>query len=279
MASTARLVTQQPPFATRSETPEPNPQPFPLFHLPAELRDDIYLHALSPTRHLFLTSTKTSRLAITPPTNPPLLRANRQIYHEASSILYTENTICYAVNAHDTMWPIVSEKRLPQHVLQRLQHFCLVLDCAANFGAECADVDFAALEALTSLKTLRVCVVARSATDGERPMEWAVSLLAEVLERVPLSTKVEFGSVPGPIEEFVSKTKEQSKRTNGNFRFGLDMSGQRGPRVEEVPAAELEAGAALVGDERRGCRSGKSEDVYGDVQKRYSVCLARRIGT
>ncbi|KXS95795.1 hypothetical protein AC579_9941 [Pseudocercospora musae] len=152
---------------TTAIPPKPEEQqqqlkPFPFLSLPPEVRNRIYEWCLCPTQILSLTRTKSSRFATTPTITPQLLRTNKKIYNECGqnhSYLF-ENEICLSLDAHDTSWPVISETRLPQHVLERLEKVCMVFDVTETFRASYReDVDFTALTALTNLTNLRLGVV------------------------------------------------------------------------------------------------------------------------
>jgi hypothetical protein len=156
---------------------------------------------------------------------PALLATNHQIRSEATGVLYVENVVHIAVDAHDTAWPAINEARLPQPVLQRLEHLCVLLDCSAVLWGRYGSVDFGAFTALTALKTLRLRALvlpdevgdADADADGEdvdpdlqggggindpapQPLAeptWKFpdfALLAvEILERIPASTRILYG--------------------------------------------------------------------------------------
>lgn len=217
------------------------PKPSLLLSLPAELRLRIYSFALAPTGSIYLHRTSTKRYAVTPSNiSPALLATNRQINYEASGMLYTENTVHIAVDGHDTSWPAINEARLPQPVLQKLEHLCVLLDCTALLWGQYGSVDLEAFTALTELRTLRLraLVLPDEAEEEEddndpnaaannhqqvvqAPVEptWKFKnfplLAVEILERVPVNTKILYGrntsedernvtelALPGPREPF-----------------------------------------------------------------------------
>jgi hypothetical protein len=208
------------------------PEPSRLLSLPAELRLRIYSFALAPTGTIYLHRTPSKRHAVTPSSiTPALLATNHQIHSEATGVLYVENTVHVAVDAHDTAWPAINEARLPQRVLQRIEHLCVLLDCSAVLWRGYGAVDFGAFTALTALKTLRLraLVLGDEAenADGEEvdpnqqggmndplpqpPAEptWKFpkfALLAvEILERVPASTKILYGPDKDEDEDNTAK--------------------------------------------------------------------------
>ena len=227
---------------------EPQEQePSRLLSLPAELRLRIYSFALAPTGTIYLHRTPTKRHAVTPSSiTPALLATNHQIHSEATGVLYVENVVHIAVDAHDTTWPAINEARLPQPVLQRLEHLCVLLDCSTVLWGRYGSVDFGAFTALTALKTLRLRAlvlpdeVADADGDGDDvdpdqqgggifdppqpPAEptWKFpdfALLAvEVLERVPASTRVLYGPDEDEYETAdanVSEGNEQHQHREG----------------------------------------------------------------
>lgn len=89
-ASTTADTTSAPP-----PTPQPLPPLAPFLSLPLEIRRQIYSHLLlAPPTHPILwpsaPSTKPQRTI-----HPSILLANRQINHEATSLLYTHNRFSF----------------------------------------------------------------------------------------------------------------------------------------------------------------------------------------
>lgn len=145
-----------------------------------------------------------------------------------------ENTVQVAIDAHDTTWPAINEARLPQRVLQKLEHLCLLLDCTAVLWRGYEGVDLEALTALTALRSLRLRVLAlpdakefvgdedgdededgdgngnggqgggegeSESEEGPTELSWKfpafARLAVEILERVPASTKIYYGCEVG----------------------------------------------------------------------------------
>lgn len=231
--------------------------PFRLFDLPPELRLRIYEYALAPSGVLCLTSTKTKRFAVEPLPTTQLLATCRKIHSEADGILFSDNEICITVDAHDTCWPTISEKRLPQRILEKLQHMCVILDCTSNFRADYDDVDLAAFKALTALKTMRIAVIYRKYDDFQPVGPWperSHNIGAQLLERIPASTVVSYGTTPNSQQDGML-VKAVSTR----------MRAQRDEcTIEQASAAVLEAAATDVVDLVRGCLSGQTADVFAE---------------
>lgn len=276
-----------------AETPKPSL----LLSLPAELRLRIYSFALAPTGSIYLHRTSTKRYAVTPSSiSPALLATNRQINYEASGVLYTENTVHIAIDGHDTSWPAINEARLPQPVLQKLEHMCVLLDCTALLWGQYGSVDLEAFTALTELRTLRLraLVLPDEAEEEEEdandpnaaaanqqqviqaPLEptWKFKnfprLAVEILERVPVNTKIVYGrdtsddkepdatdlGPPGPREPF-------DKFYTPKFEITTLPGQVRDAVAREVSAGDLQANLESVDLEgRRGCKAGTVKDVW-----------------
>lgn len=246
-----------------------------LLSLPAELRLEIYAHALAPTGSLYLHTTKSKRHAVSPAIPTSLLQTCRQIHSEAKGILYLENTVTFTIDAHDTTWPTISEKRLPQAVLEKLVHACVLLDCTAPFRAAYSDVDFTPFAALTSLRTLRLRHLRIVITGDGMPEP---ELLAEILARVPRSASIFYG--PEGSDDGIQMypaSKAPQDVTEGRLPMP-DIVRDRERRVRmdvrESTAAELEE--AMGGcDVKQGSKSGGVGDVWAEYREGYQYSRAR----
>ncbi|KAK3070735.1 hypothetical protein LTR53_009933 [Teratosphaeriaceae sp. CCFEE 6253] len=252
--------TARPP---ESETDSPKdalrwePEAFRLFDLPSELRLRIYEYTLAPCGVLCLSSTPSKRSAVTPVIIPALLRTCRQVYSEADGILLSDNEITITVNAHDTCWPTISEKRLSQSVLRKIQKLCVILDCTDYFNASYADVDFSAFTHLVSLRSLRIAMVFRKHYPTQTlaplhlPQLREFNVVAQVLERVPASTGLFFGTEKETLQNEIVRS------SNGMRSVYRDRQGT----LEEAPAEDLEAAARGVVDLVRGCKCMSRDDA------------------
>ncbi|KAK3052262.1 hypothetical protein LTR09_006472 [Extremus antarcticus] len=185
-----------------------------LLSLPAELRLRIYSAVLAPTNNLFLTRDRHKSYKVDPIISRSLLATCHQIHNEAASILYKENTVSIVVNINENAFPLIPKARLPQRFLEKLQHMCLFLDgCSPSWGAPTAENDWTALTALTALKTMRLTLLAAALPSRpiwEHTAYWEAAktfgqnVLREVVERVPASTRIAYGTEEGTVERDIA---------------------------------------------------------------------------
>ena len=241
-----------------------------LLELPAELRIRIYEECLAPTGTLCLTATKTTRYAILPRLAPKLLCTCRQIYTEAQDLLHEQNRVCFSIDAHDTQWPVISEKRLPQHVLEKLHHVAIVLDTATTFYSSYRNIDWTALTALVSLKTLQLSIVWQREISSSGPASWMdfYDLMEEVLERIAPATVITYGTKEDSAERALLQTvvdRRQRGRTGTEVRvFGV---GNSPVTVQELTVAEYAELADVMSDVTQGAKSGGVEDVFAEYRE------------
>ncbi|EME48465.1 hypothetical protein DOTSEDRAFT_29903 [Dothistroma septosporum NZE10] len=238
-----------------------------LLALPAELRIRIYEFALAPTQTLHLTTSATSRRAVKPTVSPKLLATCRQIHHEARKILYGGNSVCVVVDGQAMGAPAIAESRLPQSILEQLEHVCFIFDCTALFRAHFTELDLDTLGALIRLKEARIAMIIRTGTEDDTPStdlrdELGI-LVALILQRLPAGAKVKYGVEAGSAEANVVKhvvsTRQQS------FRKEQELG------VISVDAKELEKKATKaveVAGLKQGSKSGLVTDVYAAYRRR-----------
>lgn len=264
------------------------PGPCHLLLLPSELRLQIYAWALYPTGTLTLTSTPSKRHSVLPQISPALLRSNTQIYHEAQSLLYAENELILTIDAHETSWPTISESRLPQSVLSKIQNLFIILDCASLFRASYKDVDFTTFSALVSLKRLRVAVLYSDADWQEREQageeEEAVKgprdcqeLFEQIVSRVPKAAEVlcsyENGSLQDDrVQELVAAKVKENHAFDRHARIGNRIgqmfltSSEPAERIDVMLPDYVSKIMARVPPEVRGSKSGGVEDVFAEYR-------------
>lgn len=241
-----------------------------ILELPAELRVKIYEEALAPTGTLCLTATRSKRYATTPVLAPKLLCTCRQIYSEAQDILHQQNRVCFSIDAHDTSWPVISEKRLPQHALEKLEHAAIILDAATTFYSSYENIDWTALTALTSLKRLQLSIMWQKEVSNSGPASWLdfYDLLEEVLERLPASTIIAYGTNDGsPERAMLEALAERRQRGRG--------TGTNAVTVQELTTAEYAEVASVVGNIGQGAKSGGIEDVFAEYRQVEMGMLAK----
>ena len=271
--STVRASLESPGLVGTANEDAPI-QPFRLFDLPGELRLAIYEFALAPTGTLHLTSTPSKRFAVEPAPNLSLLTTNHQVHCEAAAILYTENAVCITIDAHDTCWPTISERRLPQRVLVKLQHLFVILNCTSSLRASYDDVDFDAFSALISLATMRLALIARVPIESQDAGLRVVAseedqqaarglLLRHILERIPARAAVSYGTKEG--------TAQQAILLDSVERC-VDYAGTV---IEQASGKDMALAVGLLQDLERGKRSDATRDVYQDFNDRNFVGKGR----
>lgn len=165
---------------------------------------------------------------------------------------------------------MISEKRLPQHVLERLEHVAIILDAATTFYSSYRYIDWSALSALVSLKTLQLSIVGQKEASSIGPASWLdyYDLLEEVLERIPASATITWGTKNGSAERSLLETvvtKRQRGRTGTDVQtFGL---GNNPVTVQELTAAEYDDMVEIIDGIKQGERSGGLDDVFADYRE------------
>ncbi|KAK5123811.1 hypothetical protein LTR85_002447 [Meristemomyces frigidus] len=123
------------------------------------------------------------------------------------------------------------------------------MDCTNYFNASYSDVDFAAFEALVSLKTLRIAMIYRRNHESQvlAPLHIPelpdFNVVAQILERIPANTKLSFGTVSG---------SQQSQMTSDLIGKGGGRARGNGGMIVEAPPTDLEAAATGVKELVRG---------------------------
>jgi len=252
-------------------TPISFPGSFRLFDLPSELRLRIYEYALAPSGVMFLMRTPSKRRAVEPAPTVELLASCSRIYNEAYGLLFSDNEIGITIDAHDTCWPTISEDRLPQAVLERVEHLFVLLDCTDYFNASYADVDWAAFSAMVSLKSIRITMVHRKISPQQRLTALLIAelkefnVVAQILERIPATAKVTYG------------TTEGSPQRNVVWQVVNARARAVGGTVVEATSEDLETAERECKDLVRGCLSSCGDDVYKAGRARKVGSLPARM--
>ena len=98
-------------------------KPFPIMRLPREIRDEIYTYSLRAASSVITTSqwfNPTIDNPFKPPT-PGLLRANKQIHHEAIAILYLKNFFKFKNPGH----LFAFEEQIGSESRKRVKEICI----------------------------------------------------------------------------------------------------------------------------------------------------------
>ena len=245
-----------------------------LLDLPAELRIRIYGEVLAPTGTLCLTATKAKRYAVTPMIGPGLLSTCRQIHHEARDIIFEQNRICLTIDCHKTAWPVIAAKQIPQLVLQRLQHLGLILDTATLFYDTYNDVDWRALTALVSLRTLQIAIVRQTTESNPQPAPLSIyiDLMAEIYKCIPQRTITTYGlPKQSSARNMVSSLIERRQKGRTGSKAHSGTRGTNAVIVQEFNTgeyAELQKAAENVLP--LGSESGSVADVFGRIPLKWA---------
>ncbi|SMR49081.1 unnamed protein product [Zymoseptoria tritici ST99CH_3D1] len=239
-----------------------------LLQLPAELRNRIYEDVLSPGV-LWLTRNATKRFAIEPRISPQILQTCSRIYNEAKNLIYTDNEVILSIDAHDTFAPVINESRLPQHALEKLQHVTLIVDCTASLKVSLEGVDFTFLEALVSLRTLRLgFVLYRGVYFIEKGFEMDLQhLMVQILLRVPATTHIECHFEEGSI---------QSEVMNGILKERARIRPRDPDSVYIVSAEKADEAFKSIDPYFRGQMSARTKDVFAEHRSHRTRGFASR---
>lgn len=165
---------------------------------------------------------------------------------------------------------MISENRLPQHALERLEHAAIILDAATTFYSSYRYIDWSALSALVSLKSLQLSIVWQKEASNIGPASWLdfYDLLEEVLERIPQSTAVTFGTKEGsPERALLGSVAEKRQRGRSGAEVRTIGLGNAPVTVQELTAAEYEELADIIGGINQGAQSGGVDDVFGEYRQ------------
>ena len=187
-----------------------------LLALPAELRLRIYeevLTALDSTIRIYF-SYQTHR--INPGLGISLLRTCKQIHYEARDVLYIQNTVLLAPEEDLSISPM----RIPWNALGKLRQLCIVIDYRPvlrnmtppwSYGESRITFDFAVYRAMTSLRTLRVCIIGggNSWKHGNTDRESLIGAFEGFVESVPERCDILLGAETQAEHAFMDDFQEK----------------------------------------------------------------------
>ncbi|KAB2573344.1 hypothetical protein BFW01_g12793 [Lasiodiplodia theobromae] len=214
---------------------------FRLLNLPAELRLRIYEHALTAPDKAIRIYYSYQKDRVKPGLVLPLLRTCRQVHAEALEVLY-ENTVCVHANANRIGYPIIGSSQLPPPALANLRHLFIVLD--VSDPPQLADddyIDFRPFQAMVRLRRLRIAAV--DEPEELESLEGWTDLLSHIIERVPSTCKLEYGT-----------SNEDEKHFTARYCYSLGTL-----TTSEVPG-DLLMRAAAYSQVQQGCKSGSDVD-------------------
>lgn len=189
---------------------------FRFMDLPAELRNRVYVELLAPTGFILLSRLETPsgckpsrELLVESGSELEILRVSKDIYKEAKSILYRENTVCVAAAIEVSTYPCIDTRLLPNSKLPLLASVTLVVDFRADGEKDNAWIDrvhWQQLQKLTTLKHLRICFVESARLQDENSHKKL--MLKNILERIPADCQLTFESEGIPEIDFVQEVLE-----------------------------------------------------------------------
>ncbi|PPJ57692.1 hypothetical protein CBER1_00164 [Cercospora berteroae] len=238
---------------------------FRFMDLPAELRNRVYVELLAPTGFILLSRLETPsgckpsrELLVESGSELEILRVSKDIYKEAKSILYRENTVCVAAAIEVSTYPCIDTRLLPNSKLPLLASVTLVVDFRADGEQNNAWIDrvhWQQLQKLTTLKHLRICFVESARLQDEHSHKKL--MLKNILERIPADCQLTFESEEIPEIDFVQEVLEDHEgvATERHRRWSEDPYECAGSVLERL-VNEIKSTEGF----QVGCKSGLERD-------------------
>jgi hypothetical protein len=238
-------------------------KPFRFLDLPPELRNQIYRKVLAPGTVSLVSCRHHNPRGTTPGLVPGILAACKQVRQEAADLLF-ENTflVAFCPDFMGVRRSALHRAQLPLHVLSKITSLVLVVDCIRFRNIHS---DLTALQALTSLKTLRIIAIEEEAQQHVIPVASLSVVLQEIATRIPASCDVYYGSRPGREASFTIHMLDvlSTKSVDGVGDHPVE-------EVRETDVAKLREAAENVPDDVvQGSKSGEpptSRSLPGDLR-------------
>lgn len=237
-------------------------RPFRFLELPAELRNWVYAEQLAPQGYIALGyhskrshySKAGSDYHTDSECDLNILLTSRQVYEEAKAFLYRENTVCLTGRFSGYLHSVFHHHGLRKGLLSQLASISMVCDYRQESYNDQVwlekGCDWRALQDLTTLKRLRICVVQRQDSHGND--EFLKVLLKNILDRIPADCEVDFESQEAFEIDYVQEVVDVLEAERSASRRDLAEAYE----VEGRVLCEL----ANDAKSSQGCKNGSQRD-------------------
>ncbi|KAM3422266.1 hypothetical protein BST61_g2627 [Cercospora zeina] len=238
---------------------------FRFMDLPAELRNRVYVQLLAPKGFIVLSRMDSpcgrrfdKPRRVESGSELDILCVSKEIYKEAKSILYRDNTVCVAAAIELSTYPCIDTHLLPDSYLPLLASMTLVVDLRVDDEPDNIWIDRAnwlQVQKLTTLKNLRICFVETVGMRGDNSHKKV--MLKNILERIPADCQLTFESEAVDEIDFVQEVIEDHesfvrRRTHLEARELYEVDGS----LLEKLVNEVKGKKGL----EMGCKNGHERD-------------------